>query len=132
LISGSTRYEHDRTQGPACAIAAGAATIYRNYFAPLGGGQGQTADRQINGLADLGEALADAVGRPVEALWEMRNDYALCTREGLDAIADHLHGCDARELDRLRGLLRVGLHWDVEVTDATVDWGMIERLAVRP
>lgn len=25
-------YEHDRTQGPACAIACGAGTIYRNYF----------------------------------------------------------------------------------------------------
>ncbi len=33
--AGVTRYEHDRTQGPACAIAAGAATIYRNYFAPV-------------------------------------------------------------------------------------------------
>jgi hypothetical protein len=30
---GVTRYENDRTKGPACAIAAGAATIYRNYFA---------------------------------------------------------------------------------------------------
>ena len=35
---GVTRYQHDRTQGPACAISAGAATIYRNYFAPVGGG----------------------------------------------------------------------------------------------
>jgi hypothetical protein len=38
---GVTRYQHDRTQGPACAIAAGAATIYRNYFAPVGGRDGQ-------------------------------------------------------------------------------------------
>jgi len=29
---GVTRYQHDHTQGPACAIACGAATIYRNYF----------------------------------------------------------------------------------------------------
>ena len=43
---GVTRYMHDRTQGPACAIAAGAATIYRNYFVPLAGGVGQTAQRQ--------------------------------------------------------------------------------------
>tara|TARA_B100000315_G_C14314826_1_gene468061 strand:+ start:292 stop:723 length:432 start_codon:yes stop_codon:yes gene_type:complete len=27
---GVGNYEHDRTQGPACAIAAGAGTIYRN------------------------------------------------------------------------------------------------------
>ena len=32
---GVTRYVHDRTQGPACAIAAAAATIYRNYFLPV-------------------------------------------------------------------------------------------------
>jgi hypothetical protein len=31
---GVSRYEHDHTQGPACAMAAGAATIYRNYFVP--------------------------------------------------------------------------------------------------
>jgi hypothetical protein len=29
---GVTRYQNDCTQGPACAIAAGAATIYRNYL----------------------------------------------------------------------------------------------------
>ena len=50
---GVTRYQHDRTQGPACAIAAGAATIYRNYFAPVDGNYGQTAKRQLDGLADL-------------------------------------------------------------------------------
>ena len=60
---GVTRYEHDRTQGPACAIAAGAATIYRNYFAPLGDSEGQTKDRQIDGLADLGEALSASLDR---------------------------------------------------------------------
>lgn len=42
---GVTRYAGDPTQGPACAIAAGAATIYRNYFAPVAGGIGQTAGR---------------------------------------------------------------------------------------
>jgi hypothetical protein len=31
---GVTCYQSDHTQGPACAMAAGAATIYRNYFAP--------------------------------------------------------------------------------------------------
>lgn len=42
---GITRYRYDHTQGPACAIAAGAATIYRNYFAPVSGSHGQTAER---------------------------------------------------------------------------------------
>jgi len=34
---GVTRYQSDPTQRPACAIAAGTATIYRNYFTPIGG-----------------------------------------------------------------------------------------------
>ena len=56
---GVTRYQFDRTQGPACAIAAGAATIYRNYFA-------QTPERQLDALAAVGAALAAGLGRPVE------------------------------------------------------------------
>jgi len=45
---GVTIYENDHTQGPACAIAAGAATIYRNYFLPINGASGQTATRQVD------------------------------------------------------------------------------------
>lgn len=116
---GVTRYEHDRTQGPACAIAAGAATIYRNYFAPVGGGHGQTRERQFDGLVDLGEALGIALKQPVEALWEMKNGYALCTAAGLDAISEHLGGLEPQQLDILRGKLCIGMHWDVEVTDVS-------------
>ncbi|QIG97173.1 hypothetical protein [Bradyrhizobium sp. 6(2017)] len=115
---GVTRYQSDPTQGPACAIAAGAATIYRNYFAPVGDSCGQTATRQLDGLADVGEALAADLNRPVEALWQMTNGYALCTRVGLDAIAEHLKGLTPDQLDTLRGRLCVGVHSDVEVTDA--------------
>lgn len=38
---GVTRYAGDPTQGPVCAIAAGAATIFRNYFASVGDQQGR-------------------------------------------------------------------------------------------
>src|SRR5690606_33622250 len=41
-------YELDKTQGPACAIACGAGTIYRNYFVPVNGITGQTRDNQID------------------------------------------------------------------------------------
>jgi hypothetical protein len=116
---GVTRYEHDHTQGPACAIAAGAATIYRNYFATVGGGHGQTRERQFDGLADLGEALSIALKQPVEALCEMKNGYALCTAPGLEAIAEHLGTLEPQKLDILRGKLCIGIHWDVEVTDAS-------------
>ena len=114
---GVTRYVTDRTQGPACAVAAGAATIYRNYFAPVGGESGQTRDRQIDALAHVGEALSATLDRPVSELWSMRNGYALCTSDGLRAITDLLrHGTD-EERDDLRGRLAIGLHRHVEVTD---------------
>lgn len=115
---GVTRYQHDHTQGPACAIAAGAATIYRNYFAPIGGSHGQTTERQFDGLTDLGAALGSALSKPVEALWSMQNGYALCTRTGLDAIAEHLGALQREQLEALRGKLRIGIHREVEVTDA--------------
>lgn len=105
-------YEHDRTQGPACAIAAGAGTIYRNYFVPLPGGLGQTAERQIDCLADLGEALGNTDSR----LWRMQNGYALPTPAGLAEVAARLRAADEADRDRLRGLLRIGLHRDTEVT----------------
>jgi hypothetical protein len=119
---GVTGYQHDRTQGPACAMAAGAGTIYRNYFAPVGAGPdqalGQTRERQLDGLADIGAALASALGRPTSALWDMRNGYALCTRDGLAAITAHLDALPADKTDALRGLLRIGIQQDVDVTDS--------------
>jgi len=115
---GVTRYEHDRTQGPACAMAAGAATIYRNYFAPVGDQIGQTAARQLDGLADVGAELSARLGCPVADLWEWRNGYALCTRQGLDLISDHLQAIGPDQADALAGKLRIGIHRDVEITDA--------------
>jgi hypothetical protein len=115
---GVTRYQCDPTQGPACAIAAGAATIYRNYFAPVGDGQGQTAKRQLNGLADIGEALSSELNIPIGSLWRMQNGYALCTQSGLDAITRHFRKLAMHQLDILRGKLSIGLHRNVEVTEA--------------
>jgi hypothetical protein len=115
---GVTRYQSDRTQGPACAIAAGAATIYRNYFVPIEGSHGQTATRQLDGLADLGAALSSTTNLPVGNLWTMQNGYALGTQTGLDAIARHLGTLAPDQIDALRGKLRIGVHRDVEVTEA--------------
>jgi hypothetical protein len=111
---GVTRYIADHTQGPACALAAGAATVYRNYFAPVDGHLGQTRDRQIDCLRDVGAALANAK----ERLWTMRNGYALCTAKGLATIAQKLDSLEAKELDELRDRIRIGLHSGVQVTDA--------------
>lgn len=110
---GVTRYIHDHTQGPACAVAAGAGTIYRNYLVEVDGMAGQRSNRQLDCLADIGQALGND-----GSLWQMRNGYALCTEEGLGRIDRTLESATSDELDRLRGLLRIGLHWNVEVTDA--------------
>jgi len=105
-------YEHDRTQGPACAIAAGAGTIYRNYFANVNGQTGQSASNQIDCLADIGAALGNSESR----LWEMKNGYALATHSGLVEIGQRLRAAGEDELDKLRQLLRIGIQWDTQVT----------------
>ena len=115
--SGVGIYEYDRTQGPACAIAAGGGTIYRNYFALVNGRIGQSADNQIDCLADLGAALGNADGH----LWEMRNGYALATESGLAEIADRLWGASEAQRDELRALLRIGLQWNTQVTLGEAD-----------
>lgn len=124
---GITRYEHDKTQGPACSIAAGAATLYRNYFAPVGDQIGQTAERQIDGLADVGAELSRALGRPAVDFWEWRNGYALCTRAGLDLIADHLRAIGPEGADALAGKLRIGLHVDVEATEGALPGPLVSQ-----
>ena len=111
---GVTRYVQDHTQGPACALAAAAATVYRNYFVPVEGEVGQTRDRQVDCLRDVGSALDNAK----EGLWTMRNGYALCTAKGLERIAQKLEALDTNEIDELRDRLRVGLHSGVQVTDS--------------
>jgi hypothetical protein len=105
-------YEHDRTQGPACAIAAGAGTIYRNYFASVNGQTGQSANNQIDCLADIGTALGNTESR----LWEMKNGYALASQSGLVEISQRLQASSESELDRLRQLLRIGIQWNTQVT----------------
>lgn len=109
---GVSKYAGDPTQGPACALACFAGTVYRNYFVPLGDQTGQTAHNQVDCLADLGEALGNSNNR----LWEMRNGYCLASAEGLREIRQILDAADETERDRLRGLLRVGNQWDTEVT----------------
>lgn len=109
---GIERYEDDHTQGPICAICAGAGTIYRNYFVKLNTQIGQSETKQIDCLADMGEAL----GNENNTLWEMRNGYALLKEDGLYAINRKLNGMSEDEVDKLREKLRIGLMWDTQVT----------------
>ncbi|QDS93930.1 hypothetical protein FF011L_27070 [Roseimaritima multifibrata] len=105
-------YENDPTQGPACAVACGAGTIYRNYFAEIDDQMGQSADRQIDCSADLGLKL----GNIPDCLWKMQNGYLFPSDDGLAKINETIRATSAADLDLLRGQLRIGLQWGVEVT----------------
>ena len=105
-------YEHDFTQGPACAIAAGAGTIYRNYFVDINGRIGQTADNQIDCLSGIAKLFDNSKHR----LWKMVNGYALPSAEGLEEINRKLESMDEAALDDVRQALQIGLHWDTQVT----------------
>jgi len=109
---GVGRYEYDKTQGPACAIACGAGTIYRNYFADVNGRVGQTHDNQIDCLKDIGVKLENEK----HGLWKMLNGYALATNDGLKQINKILSETTPDEYERLKGLLRIGIQSDTQVT----------------
>jgi hypothetical protein len=105
-------YAYDHTQGPACAIAAGAGTIYRNYFVNVNGKVGQSYDNQIDCLHDLGDAIGNKTGR----LWKMKNGYALPSREGLKEVSRLIRSMTESERDALRQTLRIGIQWNTQVT----------------
>lgn len=107
-------YEQDHTQGPACAIACGAGTIYRNYFVPVNGQIGQSAHNQIDCLDLVGRALHNEVNQ----YWRMRNGYALFDHGKIHALGDRLAEMKVEERESLKHQLKIGLQWDTQVTIA--------------
>lgn len=109
---GIERYEFDYTQGPVCAIACGAGTIYRNYFVDLNGQIGQTENNQIDCLYLIGKELDNENLN----LWKMKNGYALVNQNGLLAINKVISKLNEKEREYLKGKLRTGIQWNTEVT----------------
>ncbi|OQR88128.1 hypothetical protein THRCLA_10409, partial [Thraustotheca clavata] len=111
---GVTIYAHDPTQGPACAIAAGPGTVYRNYFAEVKNEQentiqiGQSTACQINNLDDVEDLLENHVHQYFHVI----NGYTDATDKSLRRLNRVLSTipenilCDA---------LKVGVHWNVQV-----------------
>jgi hypothetical protein len=102
-------YSYDRTQGPACAIACGAGTIYRNYFVPIGKQIGQTTNNQIDCLADLQDYFGGGY-------WQMRNGYAFATAEQLTRLNQKINQLSPEARQQAKDCLRIGLQWQTEVT----------------
>lgn len=105
-------YDGDHTQGPACAVACGAGTIYRNYFVDVNGETGQTAKNQIDCLSLIGEHLKNDDC----SLWEMRNGYAMASMEGLQQINNRLFQMIPMEYKMVLEKLKIGIQWDTQVT----------------
>jgi hypothetical protein len=106
-------YENDRTQGPACSIACGAATIYRNYFVNINNQTGQSNNNQIDCLEDIGLELNNDGDR----LWKMSNGYALVNdEESLSDITKQIESKSKEEYEHLKSKLKIGIQWDTEVT----------------
>lgn len=105
-------YENDFTQGPACAVACGAGTIYRNYFAKVNGLIGQSSNNQIDCLKDIGIEFKNEKFN----LWKMSNGYALANIEGLKNITQQITNKSEQDYESLKNKLRIGLQWDTEVT----------------
>lgn len=126
---GVTQYSEDRTQGPACSVACGPATIFRNFYARMHAEgrpkqYGQTADCMIDNLCDVSEVL----GNVNECLYTVAGGYSLCDREQMTKLNEVLYRLrDDGYEDYIHAALRIGVHDDVEVT--ATHWGrtLIER-----
>jgi hypothetical protein len=116
---GITDYVTDRTQGPACAIACAAGSLFRNYFVqvPNAPSIGQSEQHQLNNLIDVETYLRnDAHG-----YWYVRNGYIFSSND--DAlvalnrrIAEPKWDEKSRTIkEAIRKRIRIGLQEDVEV-----------------
>ena len=83
-----------------------------NYFVNLNGEIGQSSHNQIDTLSDVGDIL----GNKSDCLWDMKNGYALASKEGLRIISKQLEDLSESEIDKIRGNLRIGIQWNTEVT----------------
>ena len=107
-------YANDPTQGPKCAIACPAGTVFRNYFVN-GKGQGET---QIDCLARVGEVVGNGADTPKSKprYWTMQNGYALpVTTMAMQELGTRLANEEGLA-EKAEAALQVGVHWDTEAS----------------
>ena len=112
---GVTIYHDDPTQGPACALACMAATVYRNYFVDINGMNGQTKDNQINAL----KLIFDFIQNDKHQFLTMTNGYVNSLSIGkLQEMYKLIATIDPDGTKRPQRL-QVGVHRNVGVDFAT-------------
>ena len=123
---GVTGYATDMTQGPACALACPAATVFRNYLCEPGATSGGGGDAvgpgqgggevQIDCLRDVAALLGGAS----RGYWAMSNGYALPLQDkaggSIEKLGAKLRADDGELAAASEAVLRVGVHWDTQVS----------------
>ena len=141
---GITIYANDQTQGPICALACPAGTLYRNYFIGENGndthtGQGGLKSNQIDNLEDIDKYLHNTpppisedelatindditnIHQPTRKnkYWKMENGYALPSRgTSIRELGERIEEGGSELKQNITSLLRVGVHWSTEVWNA--------------
>lgn len=93
---GVARYACDHTQGPACALAAPAATVFRNYL--VYGGQGQHTT-QIDTLKDVGDLFGND---PTSSHPRYENNNAKTTLKRKEIVRAECGECKMDTVSRSR------------------------------
>ena len=107
---GITRYKFDHTQGPACALACPAGTLFRNYFVNKCLGQAAPG-KQINTL----DTIENILKNKQHAYWNVKNGYCMPTTNCSMSALNRRFEIDARLVQQIHDNLKVGVHWDTEV-----------------
>ena len=107
-------YWYDSTQGPKCAQSTIGATLFRNYFLEHEGHEGQSKNRQLNGL----QTILEQVGIYEGTAYRYENGYVRLSKEQLLKCSRHIVGMTTKQREGLMGGLVVGIHWGCQVNDS--------------
>jgi hypothetical protein len=107
-------YWSDPTQGPKCAQSTIGATLFRNYFIENEGREGQSKNRQLNGL----RAILEHVGIKEGPAYRYENGYVRLSKEHLLKCSRHIVGLTTKQREDLMGEIFVGIHWGCQVNDS--------------
>lgn len=110
---GITIYEDDHTQGPACALACPAGTVYRNYLVKHDGPDGNETTGQNTIQIDNMSDVSGIVDNASNNYWHMENGYLISTSDDIRKLNYKLK--DENFVNTLINALRVGVHWETSV-----------------
>ena len=110
---GVTSYVNDRTQGPACAVACGAAAVFRNYLVKNNGQIGQTKNNQLNAM----DSVFNLIDNDNRKLLCMKNGYLDCSSS--EALEELNSFClsNPDKASQMTDVIKVGAHFNSQVTD---------------